>query len=205
MNSCWAIIPVKCLENAKSRLGETLDAAARVALSLEMLERVVLAASDTEGISTLVVSRDQRALVLAQKKHVNTLHDRWQGLNASLEGASIWCQGHGASSIMVLHADLPLIKPEDIAAMMQPGASSPYIVIAPCRRQEGTNALFLRPPGIIPFTFGRGSFQAHLDLAAERGIAAHVHRSPTIALDIDTVEDLDLYRSQPALSVGARR
>ncbi|MDP2937080.1 MAG: 2-phospho-L-lactate guanylyltransferase [Dehalococcoidia bacterium] len=205
MNSCWAIIPVKDLDKSKSRLGPALGLEERVALSLEMLERVVLAASETEGISTLVVSRDQRALVLAQKKGVNTLHDRWQDLNASLEGAAIWCRGHGASSIMVLHADLPLIKPEDIAAMMQPGASSPCVVISPCRRQEGTNALFLRPPGIIPFNFGRGSFQAHLDLAAERGIAAHVHRSPTIATDIDTIEDLDLYRSQLALSVGSCR
>lgn len=205
MNSCWAIIPVKDLGNAKSRLGETLDAPERVALSLEMLERVVLAASETEGVSTLVVSRDRRALVLAQKKGVNTLHDRWQDLNASLEGAAIWCQGRGATSIMVLHADLPLIKTEDVAAMMQSGASGPCVVISPCRRQEGTNALFLRPPGIIPFIFGRGSFQAHLDLAAERGIAAHVLRSPTIALDIDTVEDLEVYRSQLTLSVGARR
>lgn len=196
---------MKDLERAKSRLGAALGLEERACLSLEMLERVLAAVVEVGGLAPLVVSRDPRALALAEKVGGEALLDRWEGLNPALEGASRWCQKRGAGCLLVLPADLPLLKGEDIAAMMDLRPHPPSVVVAPCRRQEGTNALLMRPPGLIPFAFGPGSFHAHLALAVQQGASVRVYRSPTIALDVDTEEDLGVFRSQALLPPGRAR
>lgn len=200
MSGCWGIIPVKALEGAKSRLGPALGPEERVSLSLEMLERVLAAVAAVAELAPLVVSRDPRALALARRAGGETLWDRWEGLNPSLEGAARWCLERGAGALLVLAADLPLLQGEDIAAMMDLGRHSSSVVVAPCRRQEGTNALLVRPPGLIPFAFGPGSFRAHLELASRPGVAVKVYHSPRVALDVDTPEDLEVFRSQAFLA-----
>ncbi|MDP2727052.1 MAG: 2-phospho-L-lactate guanylyltransferase [Dehalococcoidia bacterium] len=203
MSVCRAIIPVKELARAKSRLREALGPEERISLSLEMLERV-LDAVQIDGLAPLVISQDPQALALAEKSGAETLLDRWDGLNPSLEGAARWCRERGARSLLVLHADLPLVRREDIASIMDLGRAA-SVVVAPCRRHDGTNALFMRPPGIIPFAFGPGSFQTYLGLAHRQGVTVQVYRSPTIALDIDTEDDLRIWRSQVHFSEGVAR
>ncbi|MDO8691831.1 MAG: 2-phospho-L-lactate guanylyltransferase [Dehalococcoidia bacterium] len=203
MRDCWAIVPVKHLDTGKSRLSSSLGLADRVSLSLEMLGRVLDAASEIRELNILVISPDDRALGLAAKAGANTLEDRWRGLNRSLKGAATWCAQRGARSLLVLHADLPLLRSDDIKALIGLGNPAPSVVLAPSRREDGTNALFTNPPGIIPFAFGAGSFKTHLKLAAEQQIWTMVYRSPTVALDIDTEEDLEVFRSQVPAHTGA--
>lgn len=205
MTGCWAIVPVKDLDSAKSRLAPRLGSGERASLSLEMLGRVLSAAAEAGGLSTLVVSRDRRARDLAFAKGMELLEDRWGDLNQSLEDGSRWCLERGASSILVLHADLPLVTRGDIAAMKEPGRAAPSVVVAPCRKEEGTNALFVQPPGLIPFSFGPGSFDRHVKLAQCQGATLRIYRSPSIALDIDTLDDLDLFRAQMSLAEGRPR
>jgi 2-phospho-L-lactate guanylyltransferase len=68
------------------------------------------------------------------------------------------------------------------------------VVIATDRREEGTNALLVRPPGLIPYRYGTGSFHRHVEEARNIGAVVEVYRSPTISLDVDVPEDLELYR-----------
>ncbi len=203
MKDCWAIVPVKDLDTGKSRLSSALGPADRVSLSLEMLGRVLAAAKEVQGLNKLVISPDERALVLASEAGANTLEDRWRGLNRSLGGALMWCSLRGAKSVLVLHADLPLLRSDDIMALIGLGSPAPAVVVAPSRREDGANALFYNPPGIIPFAFGAGSFKAHLKLAAEQQVRTMIYRSPTTALDIDTEEDLEAFRSQVPAHCGA--
>lgn len=203
MSSCWALIPVKSLGEAKSRLSGSLTHQQRTDLCLEMLQRVLAAVAEAGDIMPVVVSEDRLVRSLAEATGVRTLADRWDGLNASLDGAARWCLEQGASSLLVVHADLPLLKGEDLQAMITLGQAKRSVVIAPCRRNEGTNAMLLRPLGIIPFAFGPGSFEAHAGLARERGLPVNVYRSPTVALDIDTDEDLGTFRSAELLCRGA--
>jgi len=198
VSACWAVIPVKSLEIAKSRLAPGLSAGDRISLSLEMLERVLSAVAAEDRVSPLVISRDPRALDLAREKRTEVLEDRWEELNPSLEAASRWCRTRGASCILVLHADLPMVRAEDIAAMIDLGRSAPSVVLAPCRRREGTNALFMQPAGLIPYAFGPGSFKAHQELASRQAASLQVYYSPSIALDIDTMDDLELFRAELA-------
>lgn len=66
---------------------------------------------------------------------------------------------------------------------------TPSLVIAPCRHATGTNALLMRPPGLIPFTFGPGSFAAHCAAARAVSVEPVIYRAETIAFDIDTPDD----------------
>jgi 2-phospho-L-lactate guanylyltransferase len=67
-------------------------------------------------------------------------------------------------------------------------------VVAPDRRGTGTNALLVRPPGLIPYRFGENSLDKHLEEAEAAGAEAHVYESDTLGLDVDIPADLDLYR-----------
>jgi 2-phospho-L-lactate guanylyltransferase (CobY/MobA/RfbA family) len=67
----------------------------------------------------------------------------------------------------------------------------PTVVVAPCRHGTGTNALLIYPPGLIPFAFGPDSFAAHCAAARAAGVEPIIYRSDTIALDLDTPEDLE--------------
>jgi 2-phospho-L-lactate guanylyltransferase (CobY/MobA/RfbA family) len=74
--------------------------------------------------------------------------------------------------------------------MIALGQVSPSVVIAPCHRADGTNALFLRPPDLLEFSFGAGSFEKHQQAADQIGIIPQIYCSPTVALDLDIPEDL---------------
>lgn len=63
------------------------------------------------------------------------------------------------------------------------------VVISPSRTL-GTNALLLRPPGVIPLRFGGRSFPLHVEESLKAGIRPRIYRSPTVATDVDGVEDL---------------
>ncbi|MDL1900578.1 hypothetical protein FBR02_07400, partial [Anaerolineae bacterium CFX9] len=55
-------------------------------------------------------------------------------------------------------------------------------------------ALFIRPPGLIPYAYGMGSFRRHIALAEEAGAAIKVYNSERLQLDIDVPADLEFYR-----------
>jgi 2-phospho-L-lactate guanylyltransferase (CobY/MobA/RfbA family) len=94
----------------------------------------------------------------------------------------------------------------DLEAMIASANSSHNsIVIAPDHHDASTNAIFMRPPRIVPFVFGPDSFAHYTSLAKDRGIEAHVHRAPGLMLDVDTPEDLTLYHDLLKDSEGVTR
>ncbi len=72
----------------------------------------------------------------------------------------------------------------------QTGKGSRAVVIAPDAGETGTNALLLRPPFLLPFSFGPVSFARHCALARAAGVEPLVYRSPSLAHDIDLPDDL---------------
>jgi 2-phospho-L-lactate guanylyltransferase len=111
------------------------------------------------------------------------LRDAGQGLNPELEAAR---GALGPVPLLVIHADLPLVSPEDVAALLG-HAEARGCALAPDRHGEGTNAVALAPGRALRFAFGPGSFALH---DAQAGDAARVDR-PGLALDCDTPDDLD--------------
>ncbi len=197
MSILWAIVPVKPLRRAKSRLARALKANQRAALSRSMLARTLDVLSSVDRLAgMLVVSRDLTVQDIARAKNAIPLAETESGLNAAVSQACEWITAQGASGALIVPIDLPLLTAFDIEAMIDHAVEPACIVVAPDRRDEGTNALLLRPPHAIRPAFGRSSFAAHRAQAVASGLPIHVYRSATIALDIDLPADLDHYREQ---------
>lgn len=114
-------------------------------------------------------------------------------LNRALTAGQAYAQSLGAAAILVLPADLPLLTLEDLRALVAPlqetDSMRPALVLAPSH-DRGTNALLLRPPGVVPFAFGPQSFDRHRALAQAAGCAVSIVHTPSLTYDIDFPEDL---------------
>ena len=76
--------------------------------------------------------------------------------------------------------------------MMDCAKDPPVVVVAPDRRYQGTNALLICPVGLIEYDFGPGSFQRHCERARQRGARLEICELPSLALDVDLPEDLEM-------------
>lgn len=188
----WAIVPVKPLNRAKSRLAAVLSPEARVRLAIRMLEHTLVALNESAAVSgVLVISRDNRALVVARKHRARTVQESGQPeLNIALERASQVITSWNAQAALVLPADLPLIIPEDVRELVKLGRFHQSVVIVPDHNSQGTNGMLLRPPGLFPFMFGENSLALHTAAAEAAGADVHLYRSERMMLDVDTPEDL---------------
>ncbi len=193
--SLWAIVPVKPLKNAKSRLSAVLSPEQRFELAQAMFRHVlsVLAtAPDVSGV--LVISRDTKALAIAREMGAKTIQESAiSDLNPALMRATMILKSWRADAVLVLPADLPFVQADDIQALIGLGKEQ-SIVIATDHNGDGTNALLARPPGLIQFDYGPGSYQRHIASAKRDGIEVLTYHSDSLASDIDVPADLDLYR-----------
>ena len=192
-----AVVPVRSLSGAKSRLGEPLDAEERAELVLALMRRVVTAAqASTRLADVVVVSRDTDLLMAAGELGAAIAQQSGDGLNEGLTEALDCVIRDGATSVLVLPADLPrvtaqaiddLIEAAELAAHRAPGR--PVVGLVTDRHETGTNALLLSPPDAIGFRFGEGSRAAHR-AGAERAGATYLEVTGPLAFDLDTPEDL---------------
>jgi len=188
-----AIVPVGALEGAKSRLGETLDAEERRDLVIALLRTTLEATARTPGIDeTIVVTPDDEIRQLALTAGARPIRQRDQGLNRGLIEARDEAMAGGASSVVVLPIDLPLVSPEALTEVLAPldDPRRPLVVIVPDRHGRGTNALLVAPPDAIQFGFGGDSRAAHAECAREVGARLVELRDGPLTLDLDTPADL---------------
>lgn len=198
MDALMAIVPVKPLAEAKTRLAGVLNEAERSALARRLLERTLLKLTRARGIvRVVVISRDELVLHIARKYGAWSVGESFgQGtepdLNTALEQARRVCIANGARAILIIPADLPHLRVRDVEKMIELGETTPDIVIAPAARDGGTNALLLNPANAIAFQFGDKSFEKHLAAARAQKIPTALYDSDTVTLDVDLPEDLAL-------------
>jgi 2-phospho-L-lactate guanylyltransferase len=194
--SIWAIIPVKPLNRAKSRLSQVLTPDERQQLAESMLRHVLATVRDVPQVmGTLVISRDGKALAIAREFGARTVVESGAPeLNDALMRATQVVARWRGSAILILPADLPLIAPEDVACMLEMGLTDRTVVIATDQHQDGTNALFIRPPGLIGYSYGVGSYHRHIDMARRVGAEVKLYESQRLMLDIDMPDDLAMYQ-----------
>jgi 2-phospho-L-lactate guanylyltransferase len=195
MSSVWAIIPVKPLANAKSRLASVLAPGMRQQLAEQMLRHVLGVTTCVPGLAgVLVVSRDPKALVIAREHGAKTVQESGQPeLNAALLRATSLIAKWRGSGVLILPADLPLVQPQDLSAMLTMSRELYSLVIATDRNEDGTNAMLVKPPGLIEYAYGMGSYTRHIDLAKAVGARVHIYQNERLMLDIDVPEDLETY------------
>ncbi len=190
----WAIVPVKPLRRGKSRLAGVLSEEERTDLNSRLLAHTVDTLSAIPEIEhVLVVSRDPATLALAREHGARTVQENGAPqLNIALARATIVVKNYVTRGVLIVPADLPLITPEDVRSMLEKAKSPPVVVVAPDRHRQGTNALLVCPVGLIDYQFGPGSFQHHCERARQAGARLEIMDLPSLALDMDMPEDLDL-------------
>lgn len=194
----WAIVPVKPLRWGKSRLAGVLSQEERTDLNSQLLTHTLETLKAIPEIEhVLVISRDPAALSLARSRGARTVQEKGTPeLNIALARATIVARNYSTSGVLIVPADLPLITPEDVRAMLDLAQDPPVVVLAPDRHRQGTNALLVCPVGLIDYDFGPGSFLRHSERARQAGARLEICELPSIALDMDLPEDLELVSEQ---------
>lgn len=185
-----AVVPVKSLARAKSRLAPYLSQSQRETLVLDMLAHVLYVLQSCDQLEQIaVVSADKRVLEQAQIWGARPMREEQPGHNAALHAAALRELSEGVTALLTISADLPLLTKDDIQAMLEQSVRFD-VVLAPSLDGTGTNALLTRPPLAIPYLFGVNSLERHLRAARHRHLQSTIYSSHSLALDIDTIEDI---------------
>ena len=184
------LVPVKNLAGAKQRLSSILSPEQRLALAQAMCEDVLqtLARWQTRP-SVAVVTSDSFARDLAARFNFDVVADDNSGETSAIETATAVCRARGASSTLVVPADIPLIESSELQQIVDsapPGGA----VLVPDAAGRGTNAAWRSPGDLFPLRFGNDSFLPHLSAAKATGLPCVVLELPGIARDVDRPEDL---------------
>jgi 2-phospho-L-lactate/phosphoenolpyruvate guanylyltransferase len=189
----WAAIAFKGTVGGKRRLAGLLAEQERAALGLALLEDVLDAVLAVEAVERVLlvtpapptgIRQDARLEVVLEPRRVGPSG----GLNAAFELAQARVYD-AATGLLLLPADLPLITPHDVEALIKAG-DEPGSVLAPDRAAGGTNSMLLRPPAALAPSFGEQSFERHRRLAEQAGLPVAVVRRPGLALDLDVPADV---------------
>lgn len=181
-----AVVPLRSPGAGKTRLAPALDTDTRAALAGAMLADVV-AALRGAGVEVVVAAGGPAAAAAASALQVTAVVDppTTRSLDAALEHARRTVAP--TASLLVVQADLPLLRPADVHALLD--ADAP-VVLAPTH-DGGTSALLRRPSSVIATAYGPHSADHHRRLAREAGVPVSVVERPGLALDVDRLEDLD--------------
>jgi 2-phospho-L-lactate/phosphoenolpyruvate guanylyltransferase len=187
----WVVVLVKDFGLAKQRLGPALDPKARRALARRNAQRAIRAAA--AGDHRLVVAGSETVAALAKRMGVEyVLEPRQEGQNTAAQRGIGHAVYAGATAVLLLSSDLPLITWESVDELLRAGSAEPgpVAVAVPAVGRGGTNALYLRPPGAISLHFGGDSLAAFRRDAATKGVRFVTYPSAEMALDLDEPTDL---------------
>lgn len=188
-----ALIPLKPLSLAKSRLAERLSADERRALALSMARHVIAVVSGEVDETILLVGEP-----MAEFSGLRVMIDAGDGLNASIACAAAALNARPGDGLLVVFADLPLIAADEVRALI--AASAEGLALAPDRLGVGTNAVGFRQPLDLTFQFGPDSFGRFQAEARRLGLPAVAVERPGLGLDIDDEESLALYVGEAGLA-----
>ncbi|MEZ5100207.1 MAG: 2-phospho-L-lactate guanylyltransferase [Thermoleophilia bacterium] len=185
------LVPLKRLDEAKTRLAGLLTPEDRRALMGALLARTLGVVKQVQGLERVtLVSGDASAAEIAAAHGVACYDD----------GGLPWNEGLAAAIrdvvseplVGIVSADIPLVQPDELDRL---AAAVPGRGIAIARAVDaGTNSVWMRPPGAMTTVFGaKGSAALHAERAREAGLEAVVLDLPGTALDLDTPEDVEKY------------
>ncbi len=174
------LVPLKRID-PKSRLADELPVEERVRLMSGLLAGVVGAAREA-GVDRVTVVTGLKL------KGYDVWDDRGLAWNDALSAAA--AEVVTAPLVAVISADLPSVRPDEIEELL---GATPRRGIAIARALDGgTNAVSMRPPGLVRTHFGeRRSAAVH----ARLGVEHVVLDLPGLAFDVDTPADLARMRA----------
>ncbi len=205
-----AILPVKRFSHAKQRLSSDVAEPMRLQLAQAMVSDVLQTLSRSRMLDLIIIvtgepsiASSARAEALGSHRVILLADSAEDGQNAAVTLGIQRALSVGIQRVLCVPGDCPCLDEGDLAALLAPNPlahSEPRgeVVIVPDRHGTGTNGLLLSPPTAIPPSFGQNSCERHLTLARQAQLRCSVQRLPSLMLDIDTSEDLDVLRSRLA-------
>jgi len=197
-----AVLPIKRFARAKTRVVEAIGPPGRAAVLRAMLGDVLIALENAREVERVIlITGEGRAEKIAMEhaKRGTTPFEvlRDPADHGHSEAATlgiIRAKALGAERTALLPGDCPLIDPGELDAAIS-GLNERTVGVATDRHGTGTNGLFLSPADAIGPAFGPGSRERHLDRARRAGYTAEDLEIPSLALDLDTPDDLDALAS----------
>ncbi|HZE05954.1 MAG TPA: 2-phospho-L-lactate guanylyltransferase, partial [Solirubrobacteraceae bacterium] len=138
----------------------------------------------------LVVTRDHGAQRIAAGYGAVVVDDDDRGHNAAAVRGIARARELGMERALLVPGDCPLLDPRELDALIERRVRAPSVLIVPDRHGTGTNALLLTPPDALEPSFGPGSHERHRQLADAAGVQAETVEVSSLALDLDTPDDL---------------
>ncbi|KUJ48713.1 MULTISPECIES: 2-phospho-L-lactate guanylyltransferase [Micromonospora] len=187
MSQPWTVVvPVKRLTAAKTRLRGGLPGVPHEELALALAADTLAAVGACSPLVQIrVVTDDPRVSALARLAGAQVLPDAPDaGLNAAFRhgatGAAGWVAG--------LTADLPALRPAELAAALAEARRTPAGVRSFVSDAPGSGTVLLAAPPGVPLDprFGPDSATAH----AASGARALAGDWPSLRRDVDTADDL---------------
>lgn len=186
------IVPVKGVRIGKQRLAGILADGERRALVEAMLVDVLTAALSCDQISRVaVVTDDDDAADLGSSHGAMVLRG---GGSSDYSRCVRWAVDHLRGSdpgpLIVVPADVPLVRPRDLAAVAGAIARPGRVALVKAEPDGGTNCIGLSSSTLIDFRFGPGSFAAHADAIRRFGHTAVILDLPGLRFDVDRPDQL---------------
>lgn len=193
-----AIVPVNILRKSKVRLSKLLNPSERDELTASMLKDVLSALTMSRRIRWVtVVSADRSVGRISRHFSASFLWEgKRRGLNKAVRMAIHQSLNKRAGAVLIVHADLPLLKPSEVDSFLERSKAYP-VAVAPSRDGSGTNALFMNPPQVIQPVFGSDSFRRHLALAKKMDAPVKIIRLKGLSFDVDGPQDLAKLMRRP--------
>jgi 2-phospho-L-lactate guanylyltransferase len=191
-----AVIPVKGLSSANGRLDSALSQKERHALAEALFLDLIVKLPRSRCIDDiLVVTADDSVARQARWfGHMLLKEDEDQGHSEAAAAGARAAMTEGAERVAMLPVDCPMLDVEEVDARV--GRSPRTVLIVPDRHGTGTNALMLTPPDVFAPAFGPDSCARHVSRARASGISFALEEVESLALDLDTPEDMFLLRDR---------
>lgn len=196
------ILPVKRFAHAKTRVVETIGPPGRAAILRAMLADVLVALDRAQEVERVIlITGEGRAekIAMERAKRSTTPIEVLQepadhGHSEAATLGIVRAKALGATCTALLPGDCPLLDPAELDSALS-GFAEGTVGVASDHHETGTNGLFLSPADAIGPAFGPDSCERHLDRARRAGYEAKLLDIPSLALDLDTPDDLNALTS----------
>lgn len=189
----FVIVPVKELSKAKKRLSGVLSKPQRISLAEAMLKDVLTELKKCVLPDKIcILTSDSDVKKLALEFSLEIIHEDTQSSESiSVDSGSVKCMEMGATAVLRIPGDAPLLKAEDVDSLFDNEEPYPHVILVPSMDETGTNAILRKPPDSIPSRFGEGSLIKHINEAHNAKLPVMVIKNKRLGLDVDDPEDLN--------------
>lgn len=212
LSDIHAVVPIKNPDRAKQRLAAVLDRHGREALFRAMAGDTLDALAQATRLDAVwIVTRDPEIIDAAFARGLGVIREPDNvGHTTAVARGIAYASDRGASAVLTMPADMPVVSGEDIDAVVRShlriSASGPACTLVANADETGTNAVVMNPPDLMPLQFGQDSFIPHERCVREvLGLTPNRPMIDAFSLDIDNPIDLVAIECYFALEAPERR